>query len=293
MMPLGASGTVTPTVYLTDPGVGLSGLQLNGAGNFFAFENGSYYTDLLAFGATATGTFTPLRRIEAASFPNSPVGPLAVDASGDVAVQGYVTGVGYANAIYVEAPTANGVVTPARTIAGSNTLLGNTVVTSMKFDASGNLYVLGSLSKAGTVLVFGPTANGNVAPLRVMSPNVPLADFDTMAFDAAGNLYIADTQQPATSGGRPVANVYEFAAGASGSVSPIATLSVTGGYSLNHLAFDTTGALYLLVTDAKGNGDLLKYAHGATGSAAPVSVIVTAGSASSGQLDSSMVVVGP
>jgi hypothetical protein len=286
-LPLGASGTVTPSAFLPDAGLVLSSLTSDGAGHFFAVEDDGSYLDVVEFGVTNTGAFTPLRRISQPSFPSLQGGTLAADASGDVAVVGN-------SAVYIFGPSANGIVTPARSIAGAATGL---VVSpqSLAFDKSGNLYVFNSsTSGASDILVFGPTQNGDASSARTLTPNVPSLQPSSMAFNNAGNLYIAQAIITTSGSGATSyqSSVYEFAAGASGNATPIATLTPPGGnYYFTNMAFDTTGAMYVLATDIQGNGDVLKFSAGATGTAPPVAVIDTA--AGPGVLDSSIVVVGP
>jgi hypothetical protein len=287
-LPLSANGTVNATVFLTDSDISLSSIRADRAGHFYAFEYDGNYSDILEFGATSAGTFTPLRRIGNASFPSTTFGALeslAVDAAGDVAVAGSST-------IDIFDPTANGVATPVRTIGGASTGLAATTSTlSMAFDSSGNLYAVESTSNTtSNILEFGSATTGNVAPSRV----IPLSFLPGgVALDRTGNVYVTHTVETSITPS-PVyqSSVIEFASGASGGTTPIGTLTPPNfNYSLGGLAFDSTGALYVFAVDAQNNGDVAKFSAGATGAVSPVSVIVTG--PGSGSLDSSVVVVGP
>jgi hypothetical protein len=289
-MPLGASGTVPiNTLLSTSDGVGLSSFTSDGAGHFFAVETtsgsgGILYGDVLEFGATSSGAFTPLRRISEPSFPSlSSNGPLGVDSAGDLAVVGN-------GSIYIYGPTANGTVTPVRTIGGSATGLALNA-TALSFDTSGNLYVLDSSYPGFQILVFGPEANGNVALTRTITSTT--LQPTGMTLDSSGNVYLTVPSETLDSSGNPLTlgtSLYEFAAGASGDASPMATMTVSDYYGYN-LAFDTTGGLYLFVSDLQGNGDVLKFHAMANGTVAPDSVLLTA--PGSGTLDAGIVVVGP
>ena len=94
-------------------------------------------------------------------------------------------------------------------------------------DGDGNLYV----ADGDSVLVFGPTAQGNVAPIRVIAgPSTGLADCSDVIVDDSGNIYVASapTKSPGT--------IRIFSPGATGDATPH---TVIGGdiLSVSGLAF--------------------------------------------------------
>ena len=79
-----------------------------------------------------------------------------------------------ANSVFYFAVNANGNVAPVRTIAGPNTKLNG--VYGIAVDYAGYTYVStcpGTGTSGGSILVFAPGANGNVAPVQdITGPNV-------------------------------------------------------------------------------------------------------------------------
>jgi hypothetical protein len=292
-VPLGGTGTVDTSLYLADPGIQLSSLTSDSSGHFYAFESGSTpagpYGDILEFGASGSGAFTPLRRISQGSFSSTLSGPFAVDAAGDIAVT-------TDNAIDIFGPTANGISTPARSIALATTATGPFPM-AMAFDKNGTLYLLQlSSSSAYSILVFDSSANGNVAPTRTLTlPSVSQGSPYSLSLDNAGNLYViasSFTDGPNGVVTGALYNVSEYAPGAAGNAAPIATMtSPTSQYAAETLSFDSTGALYLLVQDLQANVDVLKFSAMTNGPATPEAVLITG--PGPGLLDPSMVVTGP
>lgn len=293
-MPLDTNGVGSLTTVESSTTFSLTTIVPSGDGNFYAIEYGtpygSYqypYLDVLKFGFTAAGVFTPLQRISQPSFPSLSSGTLAADAAGNVAVAG-------SNAVYIYAATANGTVTPTRSITG----IPGTIL-QLAFDPSGNLYVRDSLGTSGQVLVYSPTANGAATPIHTLTPKL-VGGLETIALDSIGDLFVVDTSDNPTPSGADVftTSIYEYAPGADGNASPISTIT-----PINHclgffLALDTTGALYLEANDDSGNGQYLKFAPGASGAATPISIAQTPATPpttpnSPGTLDYNFLVVGP
>ncbi|MDQ2663384.1 MAG: hypothetical protein M3Y18_05025 [Candidatus Eremiobacteraeota bacterium] len=91
---------------------------------------------------------------------------LTVDGAGNIYVADPDNGT---PSVFVFAPGATGNVAPKARIFGPNTQL--VYPTDVKIDSAGNIYVAdaGSGSGSGKVLIFAPTANGNVAPTSSVS----------------------------------------------------------------------------------------------------------------------------
>jgi hypothetical protein len=87
---------------------------------------------------------------------------IAVDSTGNIYVVDPDQG---SPSVRVFAAGATGNVAPVRTITGSAT--GLKYPTDVKVDSAGNIYVADS--GAGAILIFGPNANGNVAPTATVA----------------------------------------------------------------------------------------------------------------------------
>jgi hypothetical protein len=101
----------------------------------------------------------------------------------------------------------------------------------MATDAPGNLYVLCLCSRTDGsgfndfgVFEFGPTANGDVAPIRfVTSPEMNyITGGDGIAVDSAGTIYVSSGMASGTQ------TVFEFASSAFGSVAATNTVTIPG-----------------------------------------------------------------
>lgn len=171
------------------------------------------------------------------------------------------------------APRATGNVKPVVSIGGSNTTFFG-CQTGIAFDSAGNVYA-GDIANrppefpGGHIAIFGPHANGNVAPERVIAG--PKANFHSptgIALDAFGDLYVADSAL-----GYPLpGDVQVFAAGASGNALAERTIAgpLTGIETPEGIAFDLQGNLYVANT---GGNSITVYAPGATGNVAPIRTI--------------------
>lgn len=115
---------------------------------------------------------------------------------------------------------------PVATISGA--VSGINQPTGIAVDSNNNIYVSDQNSTICTpncpaILIFGPGANGAVAPTRfIAGKNTLLVAPTDVKVDKAGNIYVADE---ATGTGV----VYVFAPTASGNVAPTATLNSPGG----------------------------------------------------------------
>jgi len=182
---------------------------------------------IAVFGPTATGNADPTRYIlgtsHSASGESAAIRPgvIAVDNADNLYVQNLADA-----SIAVFEPADTGTVVPSRTIAGPLTQITGPWYTSMATDSQGNLYVLcpcgpnNGLNPFG-VIEFGPSANGNVAPMRyVTTPGLNTEYEGTgIAVDSAGTIYVMASV---------ILNhgaVFEFPATASGSVTPSRTLT--------------------------------------------------------------------
>jgi hypothetical protein len=118
-------------------------------------------------------------------------------------------------------------IAPSLYISGATTQIGQP--TGVALDANANIYVSDQSStvcgatRCGAVLVFAPTATGNVAPIRTIAgTNTKLFAPTDVKIDSTGLIYVADST-PAGAG-----VIYVFAATASGNVAPTTTFQSPG-----------------------------------------------------------------
>jgi hypothetical protein len=189
---------------------------------------------IAVFNPTATGNADPVRYILGNTQPGGgsataiAPGLIAVDSSDNVYVTDTID-----SSIVVFGPTDNGTVVPARTIAGPLTHLAGThaYLLAVATDSPGNLYVLCVCSRTDGsgfadfgVFEYGPSANGNVAPIRfVTSPETyPYTGGNGLAVDSSGTIYVSSGTTTGTQ------TVFEFANSAPGSVVATNTVTIPG-----------------------------------------------------------------
>jgi hypothetical protein len=150
------------------------------------------------------------------------------------------------NSIRVYPRTANGDIAPTRVISGTSTLLSNPL--SLAFDVANGEYITSTFD-AGSgnsgILVFPRTANGNVAPSRVIAGSSTLLGTNsapTVAYDAVNTEYVArkNTSPPTPSA------VVVFPRTASGNVAPARAIQgpTTGLIGFGGIVFDSVTNRY-------------------------------------------------
>jgi hypothetical protein len=218
-LPIG-SGTKIPEFH---------GMVANTTGEIFVNDGNG----IAVFGPAATGDADPVRYILGNTQPGGGVDTaikpdvMAVDSSDNlyVGTTSYTTyPLVLSTFIYVFGAKDTGTVVPSRTIAGPATQ--SALIESMATDNVGNLYVLCYADRADGlnsfgVYEFGPTANGNVAPMRyVTTPGMNTEYEGTgVAVDSAGTIYVMASRVLSQGA------VFEFPSTASGSFSPAKTLT--------------------------------------------------------------------
>jgi hypothetical protein len=271
--PTGVQSNPTPARIITLPGIATIGpIAADSSGNLYVATT----ADVREYAANASGAATPIRLIPDNSTTTLvpatglfiPVMGLAADSSGNLYVSESQGGVTPNGGVAIFSSTANGSVAPTRYIPSSSlTTLIQPV--SIAVDGTGNLYVSNfggdlplpaGVSPFVSVLVFGPSANGNVAPIRVLNQQAR-----ELATDASGNLY-------ALTGSVTTSAVSVFAPGASRNTAPIRTLSLAEE-ELTGFAAGPAGDIYvgtvgtLLNNVISSTPAILEFAPTASGSA--------------------------
>ena len=195
--------------------------------------------------------------------------------------------------IYPTGSTGNA--TPTVTISGSggtnNT--GLNFPTDLAFDASGNLYVTnayGGPDGYGSVTIYAPGFNGNVAPVATISDNPSCAACDNtgltfpygIAIDPAGKIYVANV------GGGPdtlgSVTIYAALGSSTGTLNEAPTATIAGASIGNNntglsfpssIALDSAANIYV-TNDGSLNGgadSITIYSAGSKGNVTPSSTI--------------------
>jgi probable HAF family extracellular repeat protein len=162
--------------------------------------------------------------------------------------------------------TANGDVSPVALIVGMNTRLAGPQ--GIAVDASRNIYVAnsrGMQSNFGSMAVYAAGANGNVAPIRMISGSkTGLVAPAGIALGGQGATFVVNYD---------VNSVTVYAASANGNIAPIRMISGSKTLMVHPtgIALDpTVGNTYVTNFDTNG---VLVYPPGANGNVAPVQII--------------------
>lgn len=208
---IGFDGTNAPYVYVDEGSESVNGVTVSDVGQIRVlqpFSSGPYSPAMVA------------RTIDYVDFPEA----ILVAADGTVYAahvgdQGGNTGL---EAIDVFAPGASGSATPERYIGGGTTGLNH--ISQMALDSQGNLYVANHGDGTnGTLTVYAPNANGDVAPIRTISGS-EVSNVTGIGIDPFDNLYAVSGAQFAVYGPGASAPTRTFGTGFSSSNGPMALL---------------------------------------------------------------------
>jgi sugar lactone lactonase YvrE len=148
----------------------------------------------------------------------------------------------------------------------------------MALDPSGDLFVADHGIQA--VTEYAPDASGNATPIATITgPATGLGFPGGVALNSSGDLFVANgTVNPSQ------ASVTEYAPGASGNATPIATIpsSSFGGANPADVAIDPSGDLYVTATSDQA---VFEFAPGASGDATPIATLTGASTGLSGPAD--------
>jgi len=288
----GANGNVAPSLTIESPsGVEDSNaVAIDASGKIYVANGGGEIEGREAPANTVTiypaGSYANVKPIATLgggstgdddSVGISMPGAIAVDANGRIFVANETAGYNLQGNITVYPAGSDGDVRPIATIGGTrtgdNTGLNDPV--GLGFDSAGNLYVLnssGGPDKSGSLTVYPPAANGNVAPKATIANGVKdkQTKFQSpagMALDVAGNIYV--TNDGSANGGTDSDSITIYAAGKFGDVAPIKIISGPHtGLNLPHgIGIDSDGKIYVANdgSDNKGIDSVTVYAPGSSG----------------------------
>lgn len=272
--PIGASDNAVPTTTLATPQTNVNSYVAADKEGHIYVGAGTASPKVLVFPAGASGSASPARTISGSAASFSEAGPLAVDSESNLYV------IDPAGSISIFSPTANGAAPPERHIQGSLTQLADsTVPNAISVDVFGNIYVsLASTSPNATawkILVFSPSAEGNIAPARVISAenNCSLDNSFRVALDSTGNFYVACIVENETA-------ITEFASNGSSVAAPVKTIIGTATATVVALSVDNAGNVYAVCYTQNEGLSLEAFSAAGSGNITPA-VRFTSGSLTS------------
>jgi hypothetical protein len=173
------------------------------------------------------------------------------------------------NSVLVFSLAASGNAAPLRTIAGSQT--GLSLPIGLAQDSQGNLYVANR--SGGTVTVYPPLANGNVAPARTLTAT-GMESPEALAISVADAVFVSDCPGCSDTDGETA--VFHFPAQSTVSDSSLiqattGAFEFPSGIALGDASAD--GGQTLFVSNSHGGG-VVSFAPGASGNATPFQLFV-------------------
>ena len=282
-----AHGAASPVATITGPkntvfgamAVGPSGNlyvagQIPGDPSKLATPAAISTTEILVYAPGVSGTAAPTEVVTLGGVGtfNNFISGLDVDLAGNLYVSTSVAiGSGPSGRVYLAAvvySAVNGTLTSARSIVGDSTgIASNSPIAA---DAAGDVFVAGGVYNSGSqsVLMFSPTASGNIAPTAAISgSSTGISSVRGLAVDRSGNLYVLSGD-----------SVLEFAPGASGNVAPIRTITnpqITSDTIGGSIRVDAAGNIYVFGTGTDAEQTILVYPPTASGTATPVATITS------------------
>lgn len=266
---LAANGDVTPLQAISGSNTGLNdpqGIAVSGTHKMYVPNH--LVNSVTEFAKGAHGNVAPVKTISGSNTGLDHPNGVALDTSKNIYVANGFNAAQGPGSVTVYAASANGNVTPIRTLFGSNT--GLNIPAALALDRNGKIYVPNSGSP-NSVTVYAAGANGNVAPLRtIRGLKTGLSKPFGIALDANLNVYV-------TNAGAFSVTVY--AAGAHGNVAPIRTIigSNTGINLPEEIAIDASGKIYVAncgCGPTMAPSSVTVYAAGANGNVAPIQTLI-------------------
>jgi hypothetical protein len=261
-----SQGNVAPIKAIVSPDTEMdhpSGIALDRSGKIYVVNTGGQYRgsdSISVYPAGSDANVSPIATIE--KDLESPTS-IAVDAEGDLHVANATGGSDGNGSVTIYSTNREGKLGVARTIGGAKT--GLNVPVSIAIDSAGYLYVLnssGGPDSSGSVTIYEPHSNGDVAPVRTIinsDPDHP--DFDNpagLALDGGNNIYVAnqgsaDSYSTKEDIAALAASITIYTAGSNGKVSPRATIkgNLTQLDMPSGIAVDSIGNIFV-TNDAAG-----------------------------------------
>ena len=256
---IGADGNAYPFTTIQGDHTGIdrpTAVALTAAGDLWVVSQGS--NSVTEYASGADGNASPVATIQGDHTGIDHPWGLAVTFDGDLCV------VNNNNSVTEYASGADGNLSPVATIQGDHTGLNGAYGVAVTPD--GNLWVANSGSNSLTEYASG--ADGNAPPIAtIQGDRTGLREPVNVALDAAGNVFVTNA---ATKHGVP--SLTEYASGADGNASPIATISGSAAdlYQPVGLAVDPAGHIFV----SEPGGLVKEFAKGTTGDTAPIATII-------------------
>jgi hypothetical protein len=258
-----ACGALIRTLAGAKTGYTTGAIAVDKGNSLLYISNQSGYISV--FDLDASGNVSAKYKLNSYSIYSRAIS-MVVDSAGYLWVGQGFNGSGTPGSILRFAPGSKGMASPVQSIGGTATeILSGPSFGDIAVDASNNVYISNeTASGPSNILEFASTANGNVAPIKVIQgPKTGIGSLDAIAVDGTGR--ILDTNY--------MGNVVRvFGASASGNVAPIQTLSgpSTGLGAPNGLGVGSSNNIYA------GNTSLntvTKYPSTANGNFPPSSTL--------------------
>ncbi|HUY25889.1 MAG TPA: kelch repeat-containing protein [Candidatus Binataceae bacterium] len=276
--PLTGDGNLAPSLRIAGPDTGINGpegVAADAAGNIYVANSTS--GTVTVYPAASNGDAAPSNTISAPSL-TGPAG-IALDSSANIYVVNNAQSV--TPSVQIFAAGSNGGAAPMTIIQGANTHLDQP--TAITLDTSGNLYVLNSGSSGQPSITAYPAGStGDAAPsLIITGSSTGLSGNEWgIAVDGGGDIFVPSEGPQGNTPG-----ILMFAAGDTGNVAPVATIS-GGSTALSPLglALDAQGNIFASNRGLSGAvGSVTVYPPGSRGDVSPLAAI----SGSNTQLSSS------
>ncbi len=215
-------------------------------------------SNVVSFPATGTGNLAPTTTLTGSGV----LAPylIYVDGSGDLWSANRLLAT-----VTAYAPGASGSAAPIVSLAGLNT--GFAIPIGVYTTAAGTIFVTDAGSDVdGSIRIFSPESNGNVAPANVIAGSNTTFNGGQPAgiwLDGSSNIYVTNFNQ---------ASVDIFAAGASGNAVPVQIITGSATLLSSPLGLTLDSAANIYVANPGGH-EVLVFAAGSNGNVAPSRVI--------------------